>query len=485
LIESKREQRSVPQSLAEASDVQSMRNVVTLLQRNKSLAAAARESSFVRRLEETAPLFLADSGETRLAMLALLFRIAAVAKNIRPMAEKMASSVLDAPRMMPQTLEDADDRKYLGEALKYASGEWKAKYLAGAVVCEMSGEEARSAFTVALISATQNLSEALRALGEAFSTWTVKTNDVGQSRARRLIRVTSALKSTITEIDPGPGDGFGVALQAFTRSALGGEQIEDRPLQIHVAGALLGVLSTTVRFHFSLASDVETYAVIPVLRRWFQSRGWPEELSTERRAVATQISESLVLLAKQGVFGDDLRKALFLVLNNDESNLELRRVANDVPGIPSEIRAWMVSGRQSVDPMSKSEAVQETVLRSVDRDIAGLFRDAADLDATLDRLEDDLAAALQAYEPKLAQTADRFVALDRRIVRRIIALAGRRFLRVRGRAGDIVEFNPIDHEMPADNTPVRVVRIKHPPVEQSIQGSPPNVVLKAEVEGIK
>jgi hypothetical protein len=475
----------VTRSFVEASDVRGMREAVIALQRSKSLATAARTPAFSGRMEELRSFSAVGAGETRLEALALLFRIGAVAKSLRPKIEAIASEVLTSPGVPVQVIEDPDDRRYVGEALKFASGEWKRNYLARAVVEEVSGEEARAAFTVALVSASRSMADALQSLVEAFDGWVVGTQDVGASRVRRLVRVASALKSAIIELNPDPGDRFGSALLAFARAALGGESIGDREIQAQATGATLALLSTTVRFHFSLASDVETFAVVAFLHRWFQSRGWPTETGEERLTVARQIKEALVFLAKQGIGEDALRKTFLLVLNEEEAMSELRRLANDVPGIPSDLRTWLLTGRRQSVELATSDAVDETVLRAVDRDIAVLLRDSADLQAVLDRLEDDLAPAFKAYEPKLAPTADRLAAAARRIGHRIKELTARRYLRFVGRTGDVVEFNPVDHEPPADGIFGRMVRIKYPLIVRVAEGSPPATVLKAEVEGVE
>jgi hypothetical protein len=459
-----------------------MREAVASLQRSKSLIAAARAPEFVRRLEGLRALCLEGPGETRLEAMALLFRIGAVAKALKPKIERIVSEVTTAPDVAPQLLSDPDDRRYVGEALRLATGDWKPKYLARAVVEEVSGEEARAAFTTGLVSASETLAEAFEALCDAFSAWSVGTADTGTSRARRLIRVVTALKGAIVALDPNPGDKIGQTLHSLARAALSGEQVGDPLVQSQAAAALLELLSTLLRFHFSLASDNETFAVVSMLRRWFHPRDWPPDLTEKCQEVARQISEALVFLAKQGINDEALRKTLLDVLGESEGSVELRRLANDVPGIPNETRAWLLAGRRSAIPMAAQEAIEETVLRSVDRAIAELFRDSEDLELVLDRLQDDMAAAFGAYEPKLVPSADRLVSTIRRVARRVHSLAERRSLRFGGRVGDAAVFSPVDHEQPVDGIVTRVVRIKRPSVERSIEGSPPIVVLKAEVE---
>ena len=140
---------------------------------------------------------------------------------------------------------NADDRRYFGEALRFAFGDWKRRYLSDAIIEEGAGEEARAAFMIGLVLESANIASTLRALAESFAAWSVATKDVGASRVRRLVRVAAALKTSIVELDPPPGDDLGQALLSFGRAALGGEQINDRDLQVQTSAAFLDLLSPT------------------------------------------------------------------------------------------------------------------------------------------------------------------------------------------------------------------------------------------------
>lgn len=128
-----RDDQSAAFELASASsDLARLREAVLALQKDKALAAVARTPTFSRGLETIGRLTRSGPDEARLAALALLFRIAAVAKARRSDVESFAAQVTEDLSVLPQALPDPDDRRYVGEALAHARGAWKEDYLARA-----------------------------------------------------------------------------------------------------------------------------------------------------------------------------------------------------------------------------------------------------------------------------------------------------------------------------------------------------------------
>lgn len=211
------------QGALDLSDLDVARESAIRLQRDKQLVGATREAGFFARIEKLWTAARENDGSDLLKALALLFRIAAVAKHIRPRFEDLASQVVSAPRASPHILSDSDDRRYLGEALMFASGPWKANYAAKAAVEEVSGEEARDQFVAVLVETLGSLSGCIVSLRSEFESWQVDTQDVGTSRARRMTRVISALKKAVIERDPPVGAELGAGLLDFARSAIAGE----------------------------------------------------------------------------------------------------------------------------------------------------------------------------------------------------------------------------------------------------------------------
>lgn len=471
------------QNSLDFTDLDSVRESAIRLQRDKQLVAATRAAGFFGQIEKLWTLAREEGGLELLKALALFFRIAAVAKHTRPQFEDLTAQVVNAPSVKPQTLPDSDDRRYLGEALVFASGPWKANYLAEAAVEEVSGEDARDQFVAALMGSVETLSECLLALQYQFETWDVGTQDVGTSRARRLSRVVSSLKKTVIAQDPSIGAALGTALLNFSRAAVAGENISDTNARVQAADSILDFISTVVRFHFSIASDVETYAVVAFVRRWFVTDNPPKELEGVLNTVGGQVLEALVFLAKQGVPNDQLRKTLQLVVGEARATAELRLIGRDMAGIPDDLRQWFLVGTRPAASLSTKDAVDETILRTVDKDIASLFRDAYDLVSIMDRIQDDLPASMAVYEPKLVPAVDRLSECIRRVAQRINMLAARRQMRFNGTIGEWVDFNPVDHELPLETLKGRIAKIKLPSVVRGAEGAAPIVVLKAEVEG--
>lgn len=453
------------------------------LQRKKALARATKAPDFEGKIERLLAQALRDGDESTLQCIALMFRIAAVANPIRPTMGRLVGTMLREPALLPQQLPDSDDRRYFGEGLQHAVGEWVVGYTARASVEETAGEDAREQFLRALLRSTNDLTQAVNALRLAFSSWKVETQDIGASRARRLTRVLIAFRKVLVDIDPEPGDSLGASYGDLVRAAIGGEPILDAEAREQAAIATLDLLSAVVRFHFSISSDVETYSVTSAIRRWFPSQRLPGSVEPLMRVVARQLAEALVFLAKQGIAHEQLRRTLMSMVGDARGSAAFREMVTEVKGVPDELRRWLLTGKREAPKLATSAAVDESVLRTLDMDLAFLLRDSKDLKAGLDILEDDLPAAVASYEPRLVPVAERLLLTSRRIAARIDAIATKRQMRFEGQPGEVTEFNPVDHEEPSAPLRTLKVRIREPGVIRMGGNGPATTILRATVEG--
>ena len=106
-------------------------------------------------------------------------------------------------------LEDAEDRAYAAQALKFVSGDWVTSYLAQSIVEEETGEKARSELISALLGKTIDLSNAFESLSIPLSEWKPETEAPGDSVARRLKRILSVARPELLVADVPMGDDVG------------------------------------------------------------------------------------------------------------------------------------------------------------------------------------------------------------------------------------------------------------------------------------
>ncbi|MGC1778856.1 MAG: hypothetical protein WBB34_12975, partial [Xanthobacteraceae bacterium] len=185
----------------------------------------------------------------RIGALSLARRLA-VSINVKGFASEIDAKLRRPMQPLadpPSILENPDDRRYLGEALGKATGEWLPSYLAKAVIAEPPKSKARVAFLIALLQKRSDLSRSLDDLSEAFQHYKSDTKDVATSRARRLAWTLSSLREAIDHVDPPVTEETGRSIAKLISSALAGQTINDRGLQSQLAIDVLTLLHDVVR----------------------------------------------------------------------------------------------------------------------------------------------------------------------------------------------------------------------------------------------
>lgn len=468
---------------AASEDLDRLREIAIALAKpgvtNKAWSFPAFQMGVRTLIERSA----STNGEDRLKILALLARLMtqpskAVQQAIRSGLAQPAPELVALPNLLP----DPQDREYLAQAVRLAAIPNRAQYLAVFSAGEgqyLSG--ARKQATIGLIEEAPSLTAAFDLLGQELRVQEYDTQDIGSSRARRLVRTLEAILNALRVTDPIVETDVGPAFGRLLVAGLSGAPIRERSVAIEVAVAALDVLTAFVRPNFSLARDPQVFDGVAVLRRLFTPARWPDETLAPRKALAGVLREAIALLAQAGITDNKLRQTIILLLEDHLAEATLRELADKSPGLTQEVRHWLTRGR-AIKTLEGSEAASETLLEAVDRDIAEAFREAALLRETWEQVKDDLADAAGDASPYLRQAVDRVSSRLDRLARRVALVASKREMELTDEVGEAVEYSPVDHEADQPLAGVRVVRIVAPKVTRRARSGPPQIVLKSRVE---
>jgi hypothetical protein len=468
-----------------AEDIRAKRDaIIPVLLRGKK-SELLKTPEFQRGLSGLLKKLDDASDFQRVCAVSLAKRLAA-SINVKGFSDEIDSALerqmppLSAP---PSILENADDRRYLGEALAKASGSWLPSYLATAAIAEPANSRARIAFLDSLLLKRHDLSKALDDLTTAFRDFQFDTKDVATSRGRRLAWILSSLRQAITNIDPIVAESIGSSASGLVSAGLAGAPILDRALQTQLAIDVLMLLHDIVRLHFSLATAADTFAALAAVRKIFPGFQWPPASNDSQVALSRLIREALLLLSRQGIADDRLRRLLIELLGKERATNELQEIANNSAGVSNDLREWLIRG-EFPKKLGTGNALEETVLGTFDRTLSLLLLSSLNLANLTDRLHDDILVAARTYDPKLQDEVARLIDASSQCVALVEQIATTRALRPKGRAGEVVEFNAIEHESPTTGQSSRRVRLRTPVVERAPAGSPPSVILKADVDAV-
>ena len=468
---------------AASSQVDTQRDALIALVKNKQLHQVANDESFRQGLSNLAlTVQQGTSGVQRLLAVATLERVAAVVKSLRPDVNELLDRFITRPLPSLHELADVDDRFYAARSWRAVRGEWYREHLAQAAVCEESGENVRRECLEGLVELAADISVVIGLLRAAFLTVAFDTKKPGDSRGRRLKRILGLVETVLSASDTPAGQNPGRELsqlveRSFPRTGLP----ETDKVRIDVAEQVAALIHQIVRAGFSHATDAKTYEALAVVSEWFDSDQWRDlcESSGAISRVRKDVTESLLLLARQPAPDERVRQALVTACGSAAVAQEIcRRVATQVQGIPPDVRDWLAGARRR----RRSVAASESRERSINEVLAELLLEMRSLSRASSVVQTDVLPDVKTVLPQSVSALSRLTGMADAVVNKMDLAVAWRSLRTCGEVGSEVDFSPVEHRFVSGGMHTRRVRIVRPGVEQVSEDGVPHVVLKAFVE---
>lgn len=466
--------------LASAATPIAMRDAAIELSKPGLTARAAKHPSFSEALFRLQTWVREGEPKDRLVALAVLARLRKQGRAFPPRFEAALARPMSPLDGAPAELEDPREREYLAQGLGLITFPGLAEYLAGFVAGEgQTRTDARDTAALLLLRRSESLSTTFELLRAALHEQSHDTQDPATSRMRRLIRVLESVQEALRFGAPIVSAGTGEAYAQLLRDSISGSA--DREVSIEVTNTALAVLLAWVRPNFSAALNPETFRALQDLRRVFLPARWPDETRESRLSVGHLLREAIALLALAGVTDDKLRRGLALAVDNTVAEGMLRQLAKETPGIPNEVRHWLETGQALARP-SDEPAMAESILETVDRDLAEAYREGHAVTQALKNIGNEIQEAVTLANPALADGLEDLLARLGRLTRRIEAVSAKRGFELQGIEGEAVEYAPADHAAERPIAGARIVRLVSPMVvRRSVRGAP-QLILKGKVD---
>lgn len=429
----------------------------------------------------------AGEGLERLMAVATLSRVASTIRSMRKEVYGRLGELLVEPLPPPRLLEDVDDRAYIGKMCAIVLPPWSSTYAAEAAVAEETGEQVRQAFLQTLLKATQNLEAALEALIAQLQDFKPGTEDPANSMVVKLRRIFSALRGAMAETMPDPGDDPGKTLSRLIKASFADMAPPTKQEAILATSEeVAGVVHEMVRLRFSMATDAATYHALLQIKALVPVYVW-EKFATKSNylaMVATDITEALLILGRQGIIDTTLADRLTTALGNRKrSQARLVDLAQK-SGLPSEVKVWLVEGRVG-EPGEKDPARGESQRLSDDAQLADLLVDAQRFKVAEAVDRQHILPEIEILTPGIVPELERLLNYGLGLCDAIRSMAGSRGLRIRGNPGDEEDYAPLEHELIDGIGGARRVRVLRPMVEQVRGDGVAFVLRKGIVESVK
>lgn len=470
---------------ATAADTSSRRAALVDLVKARQINKVSASASFQSGLDQ-----LADSARDggsdvdRLLAVATLQRVAASAPSIKNAVTALMREAVTRPLANLHELDDLDDRLYAAKSWRVVPSAWRPEVLASAAALEESGEAARKECIEGVVELADDVTEAIAVLRKALVAVRFETKKPGDSLGRRSSRVLRALTAVLAGVDKPVGENAGRELRELLDRGFRVVGPPESPtVRTGVVEQVALLTHAIVRVDFSHGGKDRTYEALTVVSEWFTAHEW-RELCASSKAIARvsqDVQKSLLLLAEKGVTDDRLRRALATVAGSQRNaDAICRTMATGHPGIPDDVRNWLAG----VSKRKQFASVVESQERSIDEVLAELLLVMAKLSRASEVVQSDVLPDVSIVLPQSVNPLSRLTGIADVMTNKLRLVVGWRSLRIRGAAGQEVEFSPVEHRFDADGVRSRRVRLLSPVVERVSEDGVPRVVLKAAVEPI-
>lgn len=490
--------------VADTDNTSDRRDALVALIGTQSLPSVVDSEPFRRGLERFADSVLKSNSESeRLLAVASLERAASARSlkdAVRESIRGLLRGAITRPLSSDHQLADKDDRLYAVRAWRDMPSAWPPDALAATAVREESGETVRAECIAGLVARTEDKDDVGRgsrvglgphdiagvvsALRKALEKVEFTTKKPGDSMGHRVTRILTALNAALAGADKRIGPDVGREVGLMVVGAFRGVgRPETLKVREEVAEQVAALTHALVRMDFSQGGRASTYRALSILSRWFTPGEWREicESSLAVRRVRKDARTSLVLLMEAGKTDDRLRDVLAeLVGSREAASAIYRAIATERPGIPEDVRDWLVRARKRVAIATAVESRE----RAVDEVLAELLIVMRRLTRAAETLRADVLPDISIVLPRQARPVSRLVGLAEEMAGKLGLAAEWRSLRLRGEAGQEVEFSPVEHDRDANDPRTRRVRLMRPVVERISEDGVPRVVLRAPVEPI-
>ncbi|MFH4511038.1 hypothetical protein WKI32_08635 [Vibrio alginolyticus] len=473
-------------NIESADSLVQVNTILTQCMANKSIQSVIKDDNLNRIIEVIVDLGTEDDNPLsieRLRAAASLGRLGAVARTRNnELFSELTKLFIDEPCDFEQ-LTDGDEKHYAAQALSHMQADWVAEYCFRQSVLADTAENARRSLIQLATQRCGSLSDAWKLGAETFQYLSIIENH--EARMKRARRITRAWSETVKDWNGDIGPDAGAELSTWLNAILihSTPSVEPEVL-IDVVDDALAMQIRMIELRFSNALISNSYQVLEVARNNLSGKAWSElnRDSTNLPRVKTNLKESALVLARQNRTDNNILKLLTKAYYSKlQATSALKRHFTNIEELDPDVKEWWLSGGKV--NKSKREAVHE-VGNSEDQQIGSLLIQVETSQHVMEKLERAVVPFLEISDPPLASTVKKaalgFIDMSR-IARQ---LARMRKLTHTDNIGQIIEYNPRQHEMLGGHLyGVRIVRVVRDGIQKEFGGKIKTLV-KPWVEAI-
>ncbi|MEP3674955.1 hypothetical protein [Sulfitobacter sp.] len=379
-----------------------------------------------------------------------------------------------------EALQDGEDRWYLAKAMQRKTTPEVVEIAFSEIVRDDLGEKARRVWVEIGLSAAETREEFLNKINRNIDSLLSSEGVRSDLLTRRIRRINSAIDDRLITSDLPSGSEFSHQLRLFFTGHLPKEGPEDRRLREEAAIEVIGSLIDIVRLSLSASSDPKSYLIAQDLRNWWQPASPPQEFEGLSRRLIRHGAEALHVFSRQGLRNEALRNSLKAVGGSDLLAGITRTIVNRDSSLPEEMSAWFCTGEE---PRKRQSSAAVTALSGerLDTDISRLliYVSSAEFDgAAIERIAQDVSELM----PDEGQIISRTSGRAKQVSQVVQSLAKRRHINLFLDIGEVVQFDPAQHEAVNEGPIAATVLVVRPGTRKTEPSRSPYILLKPKVK---
>ena len=411
-----------------------------------------------------------DDGEELLSAAALQ-RLSAVIRGDR--RSTVLARISDAITREPSPIDalpDADTKTYAAAALAQIDEPWLTTYLVREAVSIDTADNARRELLQLALRRTGDIANWVGALTDQADSIKNLSSTARQRRVRRLFACArDVVQESRYPIGTDIGSKLAVCLRRFFGST---DQSElDEQTIFEAIDNLLSVLQRAIELRFSVAMQPGSYRLLGQSRQSLGVGIWGRfsRSSAVLPQIRTLLLEAILVLARQNRTDTELVDVLARAYRDRrQATSAVKRLFKEVRDLDPQTEDWWSN-------LGKVSRPQQTSVHKVgtseDFEIAVALIEIDRIRGAMDKIGSAMVPLLEISDPVLASTARIAVAGYRELDQTTRRLARMRRLVSTDWVGEVVEYNPLQHELIGGHiSGVRRVKVVREGVEKDFRG---------------
>lgn len=412
--------------------------------------------------------------------LSIAGRAASVSKPMENVFFPLVDQRVDVGLPHFKALQDAEDRWYLAKALQRNPSPEVVAIAFSEIVRDDLGEKARRVWVEIGLATAKTREEFLKRINRNIDLLFGSARDRSDTLARRIRRINSAISEKVVTTDLPAGPEFSHQLRMLYTGHLSKDGPEDRRLRDEAALELVASLTDIVRLSFAAASDPSSYLIAEDLKNWWRPASPPDVFEAISRSLVRHGAEALHVFARQGLRNDALRESLVAIGGSSLLGRVAQEIVNRDSSLPEDLSAWLCTGEEPAKRHS-SAAVEALSGERLDTDVSRLlvYVTSSEFDgAAIERIANDVSELMPDEGQLISDVSGR----TKQVSQVVESLAKRLHINLFLDAGELVQFDPAQHDSINEGSIGANVLVVRPGTRKIEPNRVPRILLKAKVK---